>query len=197
MPTTYQPWPKGTYEETITCRYRLMVYKTSFQECSRYMSSSQISNFLDGAIRNRISVRLIAEQHIALSQALNNPDNDPHHVGVVNMRCSPKAMIDMCGSFVSELCEATLGVRPLIIIDGHTDATFPYVSYFRFLCCSVPLIYFVSQQLCTSSSRVYNNRNSQKRLSGYCRTTPPTSFACPSAFSSPSNHNSVPPFATA
>lgn len=98
-----------------------------FQECSRYMSPSQISSFLDGAIRNRISVRLIAEQHIALSQALNNHNNDPYHVGVVNIRCSPKAMINMCGSFVSELCEATLGAKPPIVIDGHVDATFAYV----------------------------------------------------------------------
>lgn len=88
------------------------------------MSSSQIGSFLDGAIRNRISVRLIAEQHISLSQALNNPNSDPCHVGVVNMRCSPKVMIDMCASFVSELCEATLGVRPQIFIEGEVDATF-------------------------------------------------------------------------
>lgn len=104
---------------------------SSFQECSRYMSPAQISNFLDGAIRNRISVRLIAEQHIALSQALSNPDADTSHVGVVNTRCSPKAMINMCGSYVSELCEATLGASPLIVIDGHTDATFAYVVLSR------------------------------------------------------------------
>ncbi|KAG5637866.1 hypothetical protein H0H81_002905 [Sphagnurus paluster] len=98
-----------------------------FQECSRYMSPTQISMFLDGAIRNRISVRLIAEQHIALSQALDNPDADTSYVGVVDMKCSPKAMIKMCGSYVSELCEATLGSAPSIIIDGDADSTFAYV----------------------------------------------------------------------
>lgn len=91
------------------------------------MSPTQISNFLDNAIRNRISVRLIAEQHIAISHALVNPDVGTSYVGVVNPKCSPKAMIHICSSFVSELCEATLGVTPSIIIDGHTDATFPYV----------------------------------------------------------------------
>ncbi|KAG6816951.1 hypothetical protein H0H87_001466 [Tephrocybe sp. NHM501043] len=98
-----------------------------FQECSRYMSPTQISSFLDNAIRNRISVRLIAEQHIALSQELDNADADPSHVGVVDMECSPKAMIKMCGSFVSELCEATLGASPPLVIDGQADATFAYV----------------------------------------------------------------------
>ncbi|KAJ3517786.1 hypothetical protein NLJ89_g278 [Agrocybe chaxingu] len=53
-----------------------------FQECSRYMSPTQISDFLDGAIRNRISVRLIAEQHIAVSQALNYPNTPAAYVPV-------------------------------------------------------------------------------------------------------------------
>uniref|UniRef100_A0A8H7Y4D3 26S proteasome regulatory subunit 7 homolog n=1 Tax=Psilocybe cubensis TaxID=181762 RepID=A0A8H7Y4D3_PSICU len=98
-----------------------------FQECSRYMSPTQISDFLDGAIRNRISIRLIAEQHIAVSQSLDFPSDPTAYVGVVDMRCSPKSMINMCGSYVTELCEATLGGSPAIMIDGYTDATFPYV----------------------------------------------------------------------
>jgi 26S proteasome regulatory subunit T1 len=103
-----------------------------FQECSRYMSSTQISNFLDGAIRNRISVRLIAEQHIALSRALNNPSGKHNitHSGIVDMACSPSDMITMCGTFVSELCESTLGTSPPLMIDGHKNATFPCVLTF-------------------------------------------------------------------
>jgi Mitochondrial branched-chain alpha-ketoacid dehydrogenase kinase len=155
------------------------------------MSPSQISNFLDGAIRNRISVRLIAEQHIALSQALNNPNNDPCHVGVVNTQCSPKATIHMCSSYVSELCEATLGVKPPIVIDGHVDATFAYVTHSLVLSDSVNL--YASQQLCTSSSRVHDNGNSQKCFSRYCRTSP-ESIAFPYALSSSSSHNPVAPF---
>ena len=93
------------------------------------MSSEQISSFLDAAIRNRIAVRLIAEQHIVLSRALQNPEraNADVGVGIVNMALSPVEMIRMCGSFVSELCEATLGAAPPIVIDGATDATFACV----------------------------------------------------------------------
>lgn len=99
-----------------------------FQECSRYMSPTQISSFLDGAIRNRMGVRLIAEQHIALSRALElSKGGSSFHHGVVNMNCSPAEMIRMCGSFVSELCEATLGTAPTIVINGHPDATFAYI----------------------------------------------------------------------
>jgi len=99
-----------------------------FQECSRYMSTEQVSKFLDAAIRNRIAVRLLAEQHIALSRDLQNPQSSTKdHIGVVHMACSPKQMIRMCSSFVSDLCEATLGASPEIIIDGDVDATFAYI----------------------------------------------------------------------
>jgi 26S proteasome regulatory subunit T1 len=98
-----------------------------FQECAKYMSFEQIGNFLDAAIRNRIAVRLIAEQHIVLSRALQNPEQANTDVGIVDMALSPVEMIRMCSSFVSELCEATLGAAPPIVIDGTTDATFAYV----------------------------------------------------------------------
>ncbi|KAG7086737.1 hypothetical protein E1B28_002670 [Marasmius oreades] len=96
-----------------------------FQECSRYMSPAQINEFLNGAIRNRISVRLIAEQHVALSRAVNSSGST--NLDVVDRYCSPARMINMCGSFVTELCEATLGASPSILLDGFPDATFPYV----------------------------------------------------------------------
>ncbi|TCD60317.1 hypothetical protein EIP91_010355 [Steccherinum ochraceum] len=99
-----------------------------FQECSRYMTPEEISEFLDSAIRNRIAVRLIAEQHIALSRALQNGGKKvEEYIGVIHLACSPKQMIRMCGSFVSELCEATFGSAPKIIIDGDVDSTFVYV----------------------------------------------------------------------
>ncbi|KAH8108193.1 branched-chain alpha-ketoacid dehydrogenase [Cristinia sonorae] len=99
-----------------------------FQECSRYMTPEEISEFLDSAICNRIAVRLIAEQHIALSRALQNGgEKSKEYIGVIHLACSPKDMIKMCGSFVSELCEATFGAAPEIIIDGDIDATFVYV----------------------------------------------------------------------
>lgn len=93
------------------------------------MSPTQISNFLDGAIRSRISVRLIAEQHIALSHALATDPGAAEtgvllHNGVIDPKCSPAAMVRMCGAFVSELCEATLGASPNITIDGCPEATF-------------------------------------------------------------------------
>lgn len=113
------------------------------------MSPTQITSFLDGAIRSRISVRLIAEQHITLTQALIDPNCDRRSVSIVDRQCSPKRMIRMCGSFVTELCEATLGASPSIKIDGDVDAVFAYVFVLYLL------LKLISCKLCSSSSRVY------------------------------------------
>lgn len=104
------------------------VMAKGFQECSRYMSSEEISAFLDSAIRNRLAVRLLAEQHIAISRDLQQPElASKDHIGVVELNCSPTKMIRMVSSFVTELCEATLGAAPEVIIDGEVDATFAYI----------------------------------------------------------------------
>ena len=118
------------------------------------MSHQEISDFLDGVIRNRISVRLIAEQHIAVSQALKQPNHSAASVGVVDMKCAPSAMIQMCGSFVTDLCEATLGSSPSIVIDGQADATFAYVLFstpHRLLGIETIIVFYIAMFLCILS----------------------------------------------
>lgn len=86
------------------------------------------------AIRNRISLRLMAEQHISLSAAslpTLRPSSAPQsptpssstpreRIGVLDLSLSPYELIDSCALFVSELCEATLGVAPRYRIEGIT-----------------------------------------------------------------------------
>ena len=118
------------------------------------MSPQEITDFLDGVIRNRISVRLIAEQHIAVSQALKQPTKSAASVGVVDMECSPRAMIQMCGSFVTDLCEATLGSSPSIVIDGQADATFAYVyspSFIDNMVFETIICFYIAMFPCTLS----------------------------------------------
>ena len=109
------------------------------------MTPEQTSQFLDGAIRTRIAVRLIAEQHIALSRALQRPDSMKDHVGVIHLKCCPVDLIrcdlfyavllfrdhiscSTCGSFVKGLCSATMGASPEIVVDGSPEATFACVA---------------------------------------------------------------------
>lgn len=110
----------------------LSSFWSSFQECSRYMSADDISAFLDSAIRNRLAVRLLAEQHIAISRDLQHPElASEQHIGVVDVRCEPAKMIKMVGSWVRDLCEASLGAAPDVIVDGEVDATFACVQLSR------------------------------------------------------------------
>lgn len=126
---------------------------TGFQETRRYLPDSVITSFLDRAIRNRITLRLLAEHHLSLSSAslatltpsaipsspspspspkdprvepsARPPSNSlaPSRVGVLDLALSPNALIDSCAKYVSDLCEATYGVAPKYRIEGATEAT--------------------------------------------------------------------------
>ncbi|THU89948.1 alpha-ketoacid dehydrogenase kinase [Dendrothele bispora CBS 962.96] len=161
-----------------------------FQECARYLSPEEINQFLDGAIRNRISVRLIAEQHVALSRAFQSQEK-ACNFGVVNTITSPAQMVRMCGSFVSELCEATLGASPSIVIDGYPDSTFAYVP--------VHLEYILTEILKNSFRATVENHSRQSPATR-AQSLPPvmvtlsppprvTDSACRSSNSSGSNSN--------
>jgi 26S proteasome regulatory subunit T1 len=121
-------------------RENIPILARGFQESKRYMSEEEISTFLNRAIRNRIAIRLIAEQHI--SQSAMSSSSSPFvtsspspsssskpntKIGIIDTECSPLEMIQMCGRYVTELCEGTLGRSPELIVDGERDARFHYV----------------------------------------------------------------------
>ncbi|GAA5937487.1 hypothetical protein JCM10213_007255 [Rhodosporidiobolus nylandii] len=119
-----------------------------FKESRKYLPDAVITNFLDRAIRNRISLRLIAEQHLSLSAAslpslrpsngttsLPSPpaDKDPRiepsarppssslaagRVGVLDLQLNPHDLISTCAEYVTLLCESTYGVSPGYRIEG-------------------------------------------------------------------------------
>jgi pyruvate dehydrogenase kinase 2/3/4 len=89
----------------------------------------------------RISRRVIAEQHIALTESHHEQRHKPSsksqfdpdevdHVGEIFLRCNAKSVIETCGSVIRELMQRTYGrgrQLPEIKIEGHLDATFPYI----------------------------------------------------------------------
>jgi hypothetical protein len=100
-----------------------------FLECKKYMSSNAISMFLDGAIHSRIGIRLIAEQHLALSYAhKTGQTSNPNSVGIIDTKVNAYDLIQTCADFVGDLCESTLGVQPELHIEGDRDATFVGVA---------------------------------------------------------------------
>jgi 26S proteasome regulatory subunit T1 len=88
------------------------------------MTPTVMANFLDAAIRDRINIRLLAEEHVAITRVLEDHGKVDDFYGVVNTHCSPLEVIRLVGGFVSDLCEATLGTAPKLEINGHPDATF-------------------------------------------------------------------------
>lgn len=105
-------------------------------ECQDLVPADTMDNFVQAMLRARISRRVIAEQHLALTETFNHPWHVPQpsseneFVGEVLLRCNAKEVIERCGQFTQEICRSTGGADPMvpeIRILGHTNATFPYV----------------------------------------------------------------------
>jgi pyruvate dehydrogenase kinase 2/3/4 len=88
----------------------------------------------------RISRRVIAEQHLALTETFNSPWHFPdaekpplietEFVGEVFLRCNASEVISRIGREVASLASLAYGPStplPTINLSGHLDATFPYI----------------------------------------------------------------------
>ncbi|KAK0562091.1 hypothetical protein OC861_005496 [Tilletia horrida] len=105
-----------------------------FLECEKYMSKHDIAAFLDAAIHSRIAIRLIGEQHLALTDAMSRTNTKPGRiaanappsssVGVIDTALNPARIVKMCASYVHDLCEGTLGAAPQLIIEGDESSTY-------------------------------------------------------------------------
>ncbi|MCJ1292942.1 hypothetical protein MMC34_004495 [Xylographa carneopallida] len=108
------------------------VLARGFLECRRYIAPVDVTRFLDEHLRARIGTRLIAEQHIALHLSSqphcgDTPAPPPTHIGVIDTRLSPVAVLRHCETFVGELCELKYGVRPSLVVNGAVDTTLAHV----------------------------------------------------------------------
>ena len=105
-------------------------------ECQDFVAPDVMDDFVHSMLRARISRRVIAEQHVALTETFNSPwlvpqpSSENDFVGEVLLRCNAKEVIERCGKIAQEICKSTDGVGPIvpeIKVQGHTEATFPYV----------------------------------------------------------------------
>lgn len=109
-------------------------------ECRELMKPEDMDKFMNTILRSRISRRVIAEQHLALTETFNSPWHFPdakqppdaqiEFVGEVFLRCNAKEVIERCGEEVQALAIVAYGpdtIVPKIELEGHLDATFPYI----------------------------------------------------------------------
>ncbi|KAI9685956.1 MAG: hypothetical protein M1820_010705 [Bogoriella megaspora] len=95
--------------------------------------------FMTSMLRSRISRRVIAQQHLSLTETFHSPwhfpdakydlDGPNDLVGEVLLRCNGKETIQKCASTITELMRKSYGSEvqlPEVRLQGHLDATFPY-----------------------------------------------------------------------
>lgn len=113
---------------------------TGVLEVRGLMKPEETDKFMNTMLRSRISRRVIAEQHLALTETFNSPWHFPHaqpahdthaeSVGEIFLRCNAKEIVERCGNTTQELVKKAYGSHlaiPEIHINGHLDATFPYI----------------------------------------------------------------------
>ncbi|KAL8822612.1 MAG: hypothetical protein Q9191_006653 [Dirinaria sp. TL-2023a] len=126
-----------TLQEHLTVIPKLAMGVIESQEMMR---PEQLDKLMNTLLRSRISRRVIAEQHLALTETFNSPwhfpdakyQQDPNleFVGEVFLRCNAREVVTECGERAKDLAKAAYGAStdlPEIKLQGHLDATFPYI----------------------------------------------------------------------
>ncbi|KAL9110756.1 MAG: hypothetical protein Q9227_004748 [Pyrenula ochraceoflavens] len=105
-------------------------------ECQGLVRPEVMDNFINTMLRARISRRVIAEQHLALTETFNSPWHFPQtrseadFVGEVFLKCNAREIVQSCGKMAQDLVREASGTQspiPEINIRGHLSATFPYI----------------------------------------------------------------------
>ncbi|KAK0635235.1 branched-chain alpha-ketoacid dehydrogenase kinase [Bombardia bombarda] len=106
-------------------------------ECSGLMDAQGLDKFMNTILRSRISRRVIAEQHLALTDTFHAPWFSPgaklsesEFIGEIFLKCVAKEVVERCGQAIREIAQKAYGpdvIMPEIKIDGHLDANFPYI----------------------------------------------------------------------
>ncbi|KAL6309534.1 branched-chain alpha-ketoacid dehydrogenase [Sparassis latifolia] len=108
---------------------------------SPYLAPDRLDSFMRRMLSSRISRRVLAEHHIALSKSAslkrNGGPSSQDHVGIIYTGLGVKDSIDKCArilrkrphnidqDFVESVESDALWSD--VIVDGHVDTTFPYI----------------------------------------------------------------------
>ncbi|KAL1860324.1 hypothetical protein VTK73DRAFT_7377 [Phialemonium thermophilum] len=106
-------------------------------ECGGLIDTERLDKFMNTILRSRISRRVIAEQHLALTEAFKSAGHsrgvnlsDSEFIGKVFLKCVARDVVERCGRAIREISQHTYGpdvTIPKIKIDGHLGASFPFI----------------------------------------------------------------------
>ncbi|KAJ2513410.1 hypothetical protein GGI11_004411, partial [Coemansia sp. RSA 2049] len=131
-----------------------------FLECKQYMQREDRTAFINDLIRSRIGLRVIGEQHVALSyqfreeqKRMEQPSQDSKAldseasgiaatedawVGTIHTKLLPARMMEQCGQLVQGMCEMHYGTAPDYYVDGDIGETISYIpSHFEYITCEL------------------------------------------------------------
>jgi pyruvate dehydrogenase kinase 2/3/4 len=105
------------------------------------MNAEQLDSFMRRMLVSRLSRRVLAEHHLALSDQVqgrcNRRPHDDHegHVGIISTALHVRTCVEKCARWLnasrSQLFEdgvvPNLPVWPAVEIDGHLDARLSYI----------------------------------------------------------------------
>ncbi|KAI0092427.1 alpha-ketoacid dehydrogenase kinase [Irpex rosettiformis] len=108
---------------------------------SPYLAPNRLDSFMRRMLVSRISRRVLAEHHIALSKDLqarrrgNGASSD--HVGIIYTALNIRKSVEKCAAYLRSRAfdvdhdmpkgANTTAAWSEIIVDGHTETTFPYI----------------------------------------------------------------------
>lgn len=110
-------------------------------EIQHSVSSEECDRFMTTLLRSRISRRVIAEQHLALTETYHSPWHFPNakkpltapedeFVGEIFLKCNAKEVVQKCAATARDLVREAYGpdvAIPEVVLQGHLDTTFAYI----------------------------------------------------------------------
>ena len=106
------------------------------------VTSEECDRFMTTLLRSRISRRVIAEQHLALTETFHAPWHFPNaqkptgaspeddFVGEIFLKCNAHEIIEKCAQTTRQLAAKGYGPSvaiPEVVVQGHKNTVFPYI----------------------------------------------------------------------
>ncbi|KAL9939689.1 hypothetical protein V8E36_001506, partial [Tilletia maclaganii] len=110
-------------------------------ESSHLLAPAQLDGFMERMLRSRISRRVLAEQHIALSDSLDDPFHFPDssqegqsssgsHIGIIYTHLSPASVVRKSARLLRDVLKKEFPDAermPPVAMDGNLDCQFSYI----------------------------------------------------------------------
>ena len=131
---------------------------------SPHLPPDRLDAFMRRMLVSRISRRVLAEHHLALSDSVVGRDHgsskEERHVGIIYTGLNVEKSVRRCTALLHQLthdsddpeCPNSHDIRwPEVVIEGHTSTQFAYIREHLESALSFPVLTFLSLIVCTDT----------------------------------------------